>query len=390
MEKIRLFVLYLYLFGLSIENWSPWGNQTSLLRPTLIFGMLYVIISLKDLRRNFRVGKIKNLLFPALWVFFWISFVSFFNASFKGYEYNFNYTLLSCILSFWLLSNDLSRYYFLRKHFLYIILINGIFISFLSYFQIGIDKGYMDRQSLLGNNSNIIGLTSSISLLIILYIIIENLEKINKKRYLLLFFIPFLLQTIAKTGSKGALISLSVSLITYFIILRKPIGQKIPLIILGIVGFIIGAFYMLQNEVLAERWRDFVETGDTTGRAERWELAFDVFLHNPIFGVGENGLATIAKAEFEDEGYDPHNVYLFVMATGGIIATVPFVIFLCRILQRGYNNKNIWKSNLHLILFLIMLIFWFKAGGGLNSKLAWAYFALISYTPYKSIKFKKL
>lgn len=385
MEKIRLLFLYLYLFSLSIENWSPWGDKTSLFRPALIFGILYVMLSLTNIRVNFKIGKSKKMLIPTFWVWFWISFISLVFASFNNAIYVFNYSFLACILSFWLLSNDLRRYRNLKHHFLYIILINGVFLSFLSFFQIGIDLGHMDRQSLLGNNSNIIGLASSISFLIIIYLLIENPKKWNKLRYLLILFVPFLLQTIAKTGSKGAMITLGVSLITYFIVLNKPFKQKIPLIILSLVGLIYGAFYMLQNQVLATRMESFLKTGDTTGRAERWELAFDVFLDNPIFGVGENGLNYLVSENFRS--YDPHNVFLYVMATGGLVASIPFFIFLYTVFKNGYTYKPVWGTNLHLVLFLIMLMFWFKAGGGLNSKLAWAYFAFIAHQPYNYLNY---
>lgn len=387
MEKIRLNCLYLYLFSLSIENWSPWGDKTSLFRPALLFGILYVILSFSNTRFNFRIENLKHLLKPAFFIWFWISLSSIIYSSINNVNYHFNYTFLSCIISFWLLSNDLNRYPKLKEHFLYIILINGVFISFLSFFQIGVDFGHMERQSLLGNNANIIGLSSSISLLIIVYLIIENPKQFKKIRYLLILFIPFLLQTIAKTGSKGALITLSLSFFIYFLTLNKPLKQKMPLFILGIIGFLYGAIYMLQNEVLAERWSQFVETGDTTGRAERWQFAFEVFLYRPIVGVGENGLAHLASSVFG--GYDPHNVYLYVLATGGLIAGFPLFLFLYRVFKRAIKNKPIWKSSLHLVLFFIMLIFWFKAGGGLNSKMAWAYFALISYQPLTYSKKKK-
>lgn len=383
MEKLRLFFLYLYLFSLSIENWSPFGDITSLFRPALIFGILYVLFSFIRIKRNFEINEVKYLLKPAFLVWLWITIISLLYHAFTGIAPFFNYTLLSCIISFWLLSNDLQHYPLLKNHFLYIIIINGVLLSMLSYFQIGIDIGHMGRQSLLGNNSNVIGLSSLISIVLIIYLVIENHQKLSKSRFLLLFIIPFLLQAIAKTGSKGALLTLVIGLTLYLITLNKPVRQKIPLFFLGILSLVYGYVYMLQNEVLADRWEEFVETGDTTGRAMRWEFALNTFIDYPFFGVGENGLAHLASFVFGS--YDPHNVYLYVMATGGVFAIIPFFLFLLRIYKKINLYKKAWNSNLPFVLYFILLMFWFKAGGGLNSKFVWAYFALISHQPYNYI-----
>src|SRR5690606_10956405 len=158
--------------------------------PALIFGMLYVLISCFNIRRNFRFENLKGILKPAFAMWFWITFMSLVYFAFNKSGFSLNYTLLSCIISFWLLSNDLNRYEYLKDHFLYIILTNGIFLSILSYLQIGLDIGHMDRQSLLGNNANVIGISSLISVLVIIYLVIENPRKFSKIRFTLLLLIP--------------------------------------------------------------------------------------------------------------------------------------------------------------------------------------------------------
>lgn len=380
MERLRITFLYVYLFSLSIENWSPWGSGTDLFRPALIFAMLYVTFSLFQFSKNFRLGYTKKYVYPAITFWSFITITSLvYSFKFPQAKFSLNYTLLACIISFWLILNDLNKYSKLKNHFLLIILFNGIFLSLMSFFQIGIDIGYMGRQSLLGNNPNIIGLSAVISILIIVIIIVDKPMEYTKKRLLLALFLPLLLQTIAKTGSKGALLLLMVGMLFYFLFLKKHLKFKIPLLIIGaVVSFFIYQ-YLLQNEVLAARWTDFVETGDTTGRSVRWLFALQTFLDNPIFGVGENGLEYI-PSPFRGSN-EPHNVYLYVLATGGVVAFIPFSIFLIRLSKNAFKNKITWKSTLPVIILIILLMHWFKAGGGLNSKLVWAYFALISYNP---------
>lgn len=387
MRSLRIYIIYLYFFSLSIENWSPWGEATSLTRPAILIAVLYVLSSIYDFSKHFKINSLKQLLYPSFWVWTWISLVSFAYALFYSIDYSFNYTLLSCILSFWLISNDLRRYQNLNLNLLYIIVFNGLLLSFLSFFDVGVDIGHMGRESLLGNNSNIIGLSCVISILIILFFVVENPSKLKKYRFFLLFFLPFLLQTIAKTGSKGAIVTLATGFLAYLYFLKKPLNYKLPIVIVGLIGLLYGGLYMLQNEVLAERVQGLIETGDTTGRAVRWEFAFDTFINNMIVGVGENGLQHLARVIFGN--YDPHNVYLYVLATGGLLAGIPLAIFLYRLYKNANMKRKLYGTSLPLVLLIVMLLFWFKAGGGLNSKLVWSYFALISYQPYLFIKNKK-
>ncbi|QRX64186.1 O-antigen ligase family protein [Dysgonomonadaceae bacterium zrk40] len=380
MERLRLIFLYIYLFSLSFENWSPWGGGTDLFRPALIFAMLYVIFSLFGLTRNFSLRYTKKFIYPSIALWLIITFSSIlYSFKFPNAKFSLNYTLLACIVSFWLIYNDIYKEPKLIKTLVLIIIVNGIFLSLMSFFQIGIDIGYMGRESLLGNNPNIIGLSAVISMLIIVAILIDNPLGYSNKRFFLILFLPLLLQTIAKTGSKGALLLLMIGFLAYLLIMKKKFKFKFPLFFVGLIAFFFIYQYLLQNEVLSTRWNEFIETGNTTGRSERWFFALQTFRNFPIIGVGENGLEHLPSPFIGSN--EPHNVYLYVLATGGIVAFIPFIILLIRLTRSVFQNRNIWRTVLPVVILIILLLHWFKAGGGLNSKLVWAYFAIISCNP---------
>jgi O-antigen ligase len=378
LDKIRGFLLYIFIFSLSIENWSPWGNKTDLFRPSLIIVFFYVILSCFNFNVNFNTQNIKKIFHPSILLWFWLFMGSFF--SFLLYEninFHFNYTLFSCIILFLLIFNDLSRFPRMYINFLIVILFNGIFLSLLFYFNIGIEIGYMGRMTLLGNNPNILSFNSVISIVIIFYFVFENPQALNKYRFLLLIFIPLLLQNIALTGSKGGLLLLLFSTVFYFIFLDIPKKYKIISYILGIIFCALFYILIFQNNVIASRWTGFITTGDSTGRLVRWIYAFKIFQQNPIFGISEN-LYSVTKSPFFG-GNDPHNVYLYILATGGILGFILLFIILKNILNYSIQSRHNWKSIFPVLLFILLFLHWFKAGGGLNSKLVWSYFSLVVF-----------
>lgn len=382
LEKIRISFLYLFLFSLSIENWSPFGEKQDLFRPSLVVAIFYVALSIIYQPTDcLKVRNLKIFLYPALSLWSLLAINSlYYYLSVADSIFSFNYTLLSCIIAFWIFCNDLTKYKFLTKHVLLIFLLNGIFLSILFYFRIGIDIGYMDRESLLGNNPNMIGLAAVLSLLIACFILIENTFNYGKNRYILLISFPFLLQAISNTGSKGALLTMGISIILYLLLIKKGTKIKIPIIILGLFTFVIAYQFILQNEVMATRWSAFIEEQDTTKRTEFWFIAIDIFIDNPIFGVGENGLIDLGRKVTGRPSFDPHNVYIYILAAGGIVGFGLISFLLVKLLDQSYKNVQFWNSHITLVFFIIMLLYWFKAGGGINSKLVWIYFGLIAYT----------
>ncbi len=85
-------------------------------------------------------------------------------------------------------------------------------------------------------------------------------------------------------------------------------------------------------------------TGEPTSLGARflmWKAAFTMFLSNPLFGVGtgdymttmvayvEAGLASKALLEFNQ----PHNLYLFTMATNGLLGLAALLYLFYRALQ---------------------------------------------------------
>ncbi|MBC6369207.1 O-antigen ligase [Algoriphagus sp. AK58] len=382
MDNLRIIFLYSYLFLLPIENWSPWGGPTDLFRPALIMAFGYIGLSFFKFR-NFRISSLKAYLSPIfyLWFCLLVSSIIFF-INYPSVDLTLNFTFIICVVSFWLLSNDLRKYPKLYFNFIVVVVLNGFFISLLSFFGIGIDVGYMGRESLLGNNANIIGLNVIFSFFSILYLIIENPMNISSKRYLLLLLFPFLVQTIARTGSKGALLLLMIGLFVYFTFLNKPIKFKVPIFVLGILGSLFVYSTLLENSVLSERWENFIEEGNTTGRTERWFFAWNIFLNNPLIGVGENGIEFI-PSPFVGLN-EPHNVYLYVLACGGIIGFFFLSLFLFRLCKNVFINYLSNKSLLPVVFLILVLMHWFKAGGGLNSKIIWIYFAFILHSGYKN------
>lgn len=82
-------------------------------------------------------------------------------------------------------------------------------------------------------------------------------------------------------------------------------------------------------------------TGDlregTTGRTEGWKFGLDIFMSNPIFGIGEYEADLIGRAE----GYGAvHNVLLNYLVKYGVVGTLPMLAFFLWLFVRIYSRRR--------------------------------------------------
>ncbi len=93
-----------------------------------------------------------------------------------------------------------------------------------------------------------------------------------------------------------------------------------------------------QSPVYAER---LAFTKSIDYRAEGMNLAWRVFLRYPLVGVGFANFGTIAAREFgwQPERWvlpSPHNSYLYIAVSGGLLALIPYLLMFGSILWDGW------------------------------------------------------
>lgn len=142
-------------------------------------------------------------------------------------------------------------------------------------------------------------------------------------------------------SSRGALVAILLSVMCLF--LFSNYKNKI---IAAIFIFISIPFSFILSEKIGsnlfERTDDALSSGDTSGRNELWEDAWNQFINNPILG-----------GRIEVSGIYPHNMFLEVMMATGIIGMILFCIPFFKSIFNGMKfSKN---DKLYLIPLIIFI-----------------------------------
>ncbi len=182
---------------------------------------------------------------------------------------------------------------------------------------------------------------------------------IEKKKFYLLFMILGLISILLNGKRIAILIIAFSSLFIYYTFLKSQ--QKfsfknfLPLIIILFLVSIV-VLYTDFSQSLVEKNKVLIESGDVTnGREELNQRMFNIFLDNPILGVGPLATTTLTKGEFLG-----HNIYLMMLSECGILGLATLVYLLLRTLlktirtiYRGDNCLYIYMSLFIQIFFII-------------------------------------
>ena len=79
-----------------------------------------------------------------------------------------------------------------------------------------------------------------------------------------------------------------------------------------------------------------------------WKASFSMFLSNPIFGIGTGDYVVTIRRFVESGGYpasllqfnQPHNMYLFALATNGLFGLAALLYLFCSIFSRTLPKRN--------------------------------------------------
>ncbi|WP_339839799.1 O-antigen ligase family protein [uncultured Maribacter sp.] len=214
-----------------------------------------------------------------------------------------------------------------------------------------------------------------IAFLIVLSNMLETNFSLKKILFGSLIMIPLLSLVIA-SGSRGAFLSVFIGLALFVVFMRISIGKKIVLGLFGIVGSISFFLFVLANNVdFQRRLLDSVETGDI-GRNLAWVGAQKVIENNPIIGVG---FPAALPEMYQEIGIamDPHNVFLYVAMTTGLVGFCFFMIFIWRIAKILFLSYKKNGKIVYLVIFFIIVLNMAKAGGGISMILFYFFFAAL-------------
>lgn len=136
------------------------------------------------------------------------------------------------------------------------------------------------------------------------------------------------------------------------------------------IFLLFGFSKILESQVMQSRVALTTTEGSLGGREEIWSHALDIFYENPFFGVGTTGYYNEMVQRY-GVYMDTHNLFLYFMVTGGVVALFLYLLFLRQLILSAKKNYLHKKD---VILYGLLLIYIFsviKSGGAINSKLYW-------------------
>ena len=386
-----LFFDYALLAALSIVSvlgtWNPFvryirdnQNENNILAQSVIVVMvLYLFYRCIFVNKElFFINKTDIYLFVFNFIFACNSFAQ--SERFEKSDAMFQIKLFIDIILMILL-----RYLFVHNHhyinysiicyIIFSIIIATLFIfGFLSpYTAIRSGRLYIN-----GENPNSTSGRFVLASIFLIYMIIYNPYKWDLKRFFgVILFIP-LIAIIVASGSRGSIIILACCIVALILTCNISIKIKASLIISLLIVLIFYYNYYFVNIVsdysILSRFEQLIN-GNDAGRSMLIEEAKLLFNDSPWFGYGAKGFTEQMLQRF-NERHTVHHLYYYLLATSGIIGSLPFFIFM---IIYCYNSIRIRKyQNMSLVLMLFNLLLFSKTGGVLTYALSWYLFAIVS------------
>ncbi len=165
-----------------------------------------------------------------------------------------------------------------------------------------------------------------------------------------LFFTLFLglaafcvLLSLSRTAWTGLLVT-SFVLVSLFIRKKRNIAFVLAALLAGVVlSYAFSSIVQMRLDMIVSDIAGFQGGNTNTNIGARfllWKAAFGMFLSNPVLGVGTGDFVQVLRGEinagylpsFLQEFNQPHNMYLFAMATNGVLGLAALLYLLYRIL----------------------------------------------------------
>lgn len=377
MKSLHNILLYFYAFSLPFEYWDAIGLVGAFSVVKLV-AILYFFISL-SIKGSFSLKSSSYFIKPLFVLFGFMLFVNSIYVFVHPIDSELiNKAFIQNIIIFWIFSNHLSKSQIVCYKALMAFTLGVILLGILFSFEIGIVIR-QNRLSVFGDNPNNQGTKVALGIFLIFFFVLKDKLKLNKYRYLLLLAIPTLLSFLVATASRGALLTLFLSLFLLIILYRDRVQNPIYRIgFIAISVFISLYLYnnIMSNELIEKRMNAFVKEGSLGGRESIWRNTLEVYEKSPLIGVGEEGFKYEMRKLYNQEK-SAHNYFLYILVTSGLVGLFIFIIFLFRILNASWF---IYKSNnefLYLLLFFIVVFAMLRSGGTLGDKSYWFFFSLI-------------
>lgn len=365
-------LVYIFSFVIAL------GSLADLLANGLV-EVLAIIIGVSIVFQKKYIESIYKYLYKAIPLFM-ILFILFFagiNYGFSSSEiHDFNFKFLLAILIYIVFSaffeQDNSN---ISKSLLFFGFGTAL-LGFLYFFNL-IDDGFEirnERLLFLGENPNSLSVRISLGVLVFVWYILNKSLKRGILFYLILLTsLPLMFSLIIASGSKGSFL-LCIASVILLVLISDNISKKnkIFTVFLLFFGFLLIYDFLISSNL----YNRFVNSTLTTGRSDIWQESLEIFLIKP-FGVGESGYLNEIKIRF-GESIDTHNLFIYLLVTGGFLSFLLFVYFYFALLRKSLSTFKLNRDPFFFILWISIFFIINKTGGVLSYLVMWYFLSMIN------------
>lgn len=353
-RSLFFYLITLYFFLSPLEDLLSTEFGTIL---RYLAGMIALVWIFDSIRNNQRIELTRFSIIPIYLVgLSWFSTIWAYNLS-NTVSRNIAYTLLP-LLYVVIINRDYSR----KELFILdsAILLGGIVTCLYGLYYTVSNFGFGSRL-VISAQSDPNGLAGRVFLsLYISFKFIKDVERKPKIIYYACFF--FILLSILSTGSRGAFVSLAVTLIIWiFDVQKKNWIRNISIILLILVGMLL-ILRILPEEIymriigIESYTRDFQSEYSRTGI---WKSFFTIILpKSPILGYG-SGSAGLVMQNYHGRFQGMHNTYFNMWLEYGVFGLPLFVWLIYSIYKKLKNNSMIVEIG--LLIGTMAIIFFLDA-----------------------------
>ena len=189
---------------------------------------------------------------------------------------------------------------------------------------------------------------------IFFFSLVDNKEK--KQFWLNLFFLTLIAIQMVLSFSRGGIYFLGIIMLVFFFFNRKHVRSYFILFLLIPISFGVLNYVTEKTHGLVEE--RYAEEGNS-GRSDLVKAAFELFISNPLVGVGTANFADeISKNKLYNEESGSHNEFARAAAEHGILGLITywgfFIILFFEIIGRSRNQRE--YALYFLILFCLIIV----------------------------------
>jgi len=356
-ETIK-FCLFLFLLGCALVAFAVKARQEGqvqirLPKPVLYLLGIFVLF-----------GVLSTFFSPGIFGNFFGLYTRFTN----GFLFYFNFAALIVLLAAML---DRARYEFLLKLVIFdalLIAVYGLLQSAGIGLYSGINAGSVERSPSFLGNPNFSSFFLAAALPLVLAFLVKSESFKGKAYYALAGF--FMLWGIVVFASRGGLLAAFIGLLALMclLLLHARLRKYVFLILLAALlsGFLLNTFTPLNRpQAISETLQ--LKDQNINLRLYAWDIAFEAIAEKPFLGAGLGNFLEYYElhrgkhlADQADAFDDPHNLFLFQAATGGLVFALSFLglLFLA---AWNFVKKYLLTSDVVFASLAAALFVWMAA-----------------------------